>query len=379
MKKFVITLLFITFLIACKSANEEHAIKKYPLGYNEPVKGVWLTNVASEALYSKKNIINTVNYCQKLGINTIFVVTWNKAMTTYRSKIMKNFTGIEIDPVLDPLDTGRDPLKELIEEAHHKNIKVIAWFEFGFSSSYNENGGKIVELKPEWASLTSDQKLTTKNNFDWLNALDSEVQSFISSLIFEVIENYDIDGIQGDDRLPAMPSSGGYNAAVIKDYQKENNNQLPPKNYKDSIWVDWRAKKLNSYLKILYNQIKEIDPDCIVSMAPSVYPWSKTEYLQDWPQWINDGYVDMICPQVYRKDSSSYLTTLVQNLELVNTDKRHLFYPGVLIQVNDINPSKDLFNYMIQTNRHHNISGEVFFFYEGLFQFEDEIKNHYLQ
>ncbi len=79
----------------------------------------------------------------RLGFNTIFVVTWNKSMTTYPSKIMRELTGIEIDSLF----TGRDPLKELIEEAHKKNIKVIAWFEFGFSSSYQLNGGTIIESK----------------------------------------------------------------------------------------------------------------------------------------------------------------------------------------------------------------------------------------
>jgi len=30
------------------------------------------------------------------------------------------------------------------------------------------------------------------------------------SLIMEVVNNYDVDGVQGDDRLPAMPSLAGY-------------------------------------------------------------------------------------------------------------------------------------------------------------------------
>ena len=35
-------------------------------------------------------------------------------------------------------------------------------------------------------------------------------------------------------------------------------------------------------------------------MAPSIYPWSEEEYLQDWPTWMQKGYVDLVCPQVYR-------------------------------------------------------------------------------
>ena len=72
--------------VSCQ-LNDQGSSIKYPLGYDEPVKGVWLTNVASEALYSKENIVKAVEYCDELGLNTIFVVTWNKAMTMYPSEI----------------------------------------------------------------------------------------------------------------------------------------------------------------------------------------------------------------------------------------------------------------------------------------------------
>lgn len=384
MKHFVLIALLSIFnsTLGCKektSVTKENQATQmnFPMGYSEPVRGVWLTNVASDALYTKENIVKAVLKCKELGINTIFVVTWNKAKTMYRSAIMKDFTGVEIDPILDPQNKGRDPLQELINIAHANNIKVFAWFEFGFASSYNENGGALIKLKPEWASLTSNGSICTKNNFDWMNALDPEVQEFISSLVLEVVKNYDVDGIQGDDRLPAMPSSGGYNPKVISRYKAEHGGIPPPENYKDFEWVNWRSEILNNYLKQLYQDIKAIKPDCIVSMAPSVFPWSKEEYLQDWPSWINFGYVDMLCPQVYRKDSLSYKNTLKQTMSYIVPEKRHLFYPGVLIQVNDQRPSKDLFNFMLKTNREYGINGEVYFFYEGLSAFENEIKTFY--
>lgn len=385
MKQYIlITLLSICCLnMACKGQQSISQSKKastslFPLGYNEPLRGVWLTNVASDALYTKENIQKAVSKCKNLGINTIFVVTWNKAQTMYRSPIMKDFTGVEIDPILDPKNTGRDPLQELIDAAHAQDIKVFAWFEFGFASSYNEKtGGTLIKLKPEWASLTSDGSICTKNNFEWMNALDPEVQKFISSLVLEVVKKYNVDGIQGDDRLPAMPSSGGYNPKTIEKYKVEHGGTPPPKNYKDVEWVNWRSEILNNYLKQLYTDVKAIKPKCIVSMAPSIFPWSKEEYLQDWPSWINNGYVDMLCPQVYRKDSLSYKNTLIETISYIKPEKRHLFFPGLLIQVNNERPSKDLFNFMVQTNREEGINGEVYFFYEGISSFENEIKTFY--
>lgn len=212
-------------------------------------------------------------------------------------------------------------------------------------------------------------RLTTKNGFEWMNALDPEVQDFMLSLVLEVVRNYAVDGIQGDDRLPAMPSEGGYNPAVIEAYKADNFGQAPPAYHKDFNWVQWRAEKLNHFAERLYKEVKAIRTDCIVSMSPSIFPWSKEEYLQDWPTWVNFGWVDMVVPQVYRKDSAFYSRTLEATYNYLLPETRHLLVPGVLIRVGDWQPSEDYFRYMIEENRRLGLQGEVFFFYEGLHRY----------
>ena len=240
----------------------------------EAVRGVWLTNVDSNVLNSKGNIADAVNLLDELGFNTIFVVTWNKSMTTYPSKIMKELTGVEIDTTF----SGRDPIKELVEEAHKKNIKVIAWFEFGFSSSHQLNGGPILEKKPEWAAKDFDGNLVTKNGFEWMNGFKPDVQNFMISLIMEVVKNYNVDGIQGDDRLPAMPSESGYDEYTVNLYKSQHDGANPPTYYKDYDWIKWRSNLLTEFMGRLYDSVKTYNKKLIVSMAPSVYPWSEEEY-----------------------------------------------------------------------------------------------------
>ncbi|GAA5525504.1 hypothetical protein Maes01_02074 [Microbulbifer aestuariivivens] len=343
----------------------------------QAVRGVWLTNVASDVLYSREGIERAVALCKELGLNTIFVVTWNKGQTLYPSQVMENFTGVAMDPALDPQGGGRDPLQEVIDAAHAQGIKVIAWFEFGFASSHNAAGGRIGELKPHWKALNSRGELVTKNGFDWLNALDSEVQDFMTSLVLEVASRYDVDGIQGDDRLPAMPSEGGYNPGVVARYQREHNGAKPPQDSQEPGWVDWRANILNDYAGSLYRQVKAVRPDLIVSFSPSIYPWSKREYLQDWPAWLQAGHVDLLIPQAYRHDLAAYEATLQQTLALVPETERQKFAPGVLIRVGDQLPSQAMFSGMLAANRRAGLLGEVFFFYEGLAPFADAIRASY--
>jgi uncharacterized lipoprotein YddW (UPF0748 family) len=338
------------------------------------VRGVWLTNVDSKVLNSKENIVHAVDYCSGLGINTIFVVTWNKTMTTFPSKIMKQITGIEIDTMF----TGRDPLRELIDAAHKKNIKVIAWFEFGFSASYKQQGGVLLKAKPDWAALDAHGNLVTKNGFDWMNGFNPEVQDFMLSLIMEVVSNYDIDGIQGDDRLPAMPSESGYDPYTVKVYQSAHGGKQPPKNSKDSAWVQWRADILNGFMERIHRTVKSHNRNIIIAMSPSIYPWSKEEYLQDWPTWVNRGLVDLVNPQVYRYDFSHYadaLKDIVQNQ--VDKDKLGRCFPGILLKLGAYYPSKEFLLAMLRENRKYGINGEVMFFYEGLKQHADVFRDFY--
>lgn len=151
----------------------------------EPVRGVWLASVGSEAMSTRDALAVTVQRCKRFGINTIFVVTWNRGVTLYPSELMRREFGVVIDPRLE----GRDPLAELIELAHAEGIEVHAWFEFGFSCSYQRpDGGPLIAKRPGWAALDRDGKLVSKNGFQWMNAFDPAVQNFLLAMLKEVIK-----------------------------------------------------------------------------------------------------------------------------------------------------------------------------------------------
>ncbi|MGL1446715.1 family 10 glycosylhydrolase, partial [Vibrio parahaemolyticus] len=44
-------------------------------------------------------------------------------------------------------------------------------------------------------------ELLQKNGFFWWNAINPEVQQLLTELVLEVVKNYKVDGVQGDDRL----------------------------------------------------------------------------------------------------------------------------------------------------------------------------------
>lgn len=326
-----------------------------------PVRGVWVANVASSTLSSPAKIRNFVELADSCGLNTLYVVVWNRGLTTYPSELMQQHFGKKCNPRYAEFDM----LQEMIDAAHARNIRVIAWFEFGFSCSYKQSdGGHILRKYPQWAAKDVDGKVATKNGFQWMNALHPDVQDFMLSLMKEVLKNYEVDGVQGDDRLPACPSIAGYDSWTLDLYRKQHDGHSPPEDHFDSEWVDWRAGLLNDFMQRMHRELKETRPDAVISSSPSIYPWSKEQYLQDWPTWLKKGWVDEVCPQVYREQLASYRTELRNIVESQVAEKNlHAVFPGILVQTaaRKYNDAENI-KAMVRANREAGFSGEVFFY-----------------
>lgn len=365
MKYYILSLVFAVVLSSCACKKETKRLPVNVIKNEVNFAGTWVTNVASDALDSRDNIKKTVATCKASGINNIFVVVWNQGRTLYPSDIMQNTFGERIMTRF----AGRDPLQEMIEEAHKEKIKVHAWFEYGFAASNNQNGGLIIQTKPNWAAKDIDGNLLKKNGFEWMNAFMPEVQDFMISLVMEVVTKYDVDGVQGDDRLPALPSTGGYDTYTVNLYKAQNNGNSPPSDYRNAAWVTWRANLLTEFLGRLYQQVKAKKPNVMVTTAPSVHPWAKDEYLQDWPTWLDRGFTDLVLPQVYRYDFAGYKATLAQQLTYLKPQFKSKFYPGMLIQNAAYNPTVEFMTEMVNENRRNGIQGESFWFFEGVKKF----------
>jgi uncharacterized lipoprotein YddW (UPF0748 family) len=345
--------------------TETYTVSVEVLPQETGVRGIWVTNVDSDILTSRAKIQEAVDLLASLNFNTIFMVVYNKAATMYPSQVMEDLIGRRIDPIYG----NRDPLREMIDIAHEKNIKVIAWFEYGFAA-FNPSPGPILQAFPEWASIASNGQPVVKNGFHWLNALKPEVQNFMTDLVLEVVRNYpDIDGVQGDDRLPAMPTEGGYDAFTVAEYRSEHGGANPPTDFRDDNWVQWRANRMNAYGKSLYDAVKAVNPNCLVTWSPSPMTFGLREYLQDYPAWVQGGYSDMISPQLYRRDSQGlgvYRGLLEDQLNLVGRQHLNSFYPGILSFLGGYRPDPEYLVNVIAENRRQGVTGEVHFFYNAV-------------
>lgn len=332
-----------------------------------------ITNVDSDIMFSDRNIAKGMAYLDSININTVLVCVWNSNSangdyTLYPSDQMMKYFGETAN--IHPSFTGRDPLQNIIVEAHARGIEIMPWYEMGFSTSWSQQGGHILAKYPDWACKKSDGSLAVKNGFDWMSAINPDVQDFIRKITLETCKYYDIDGIEYSDRIPAMPIEGGYEEATVNLYKAEHDSAPPPSNHQDANWIRWRADKMTDWYREVADSIKAIDNNLHVSSSPSVYPWSYYNYLQDPKTWMNTGICDDVIPQLYRKTWMEYQPTFFASLANYNDDSKvfggvclYQLYSDFTGQEYLMDPDY-IMNFM-QLNRDNGVNGEAWFFYEG--------------
>jgi len=335
-----------------------------PFQQPEPVevRGVWIPNSYSSFFESRKNVEVQMALLAEAGVNVVFPVVWSKGHTLFDSAVAEGVVGARTDPRYG----ARDPLAEVLFEAHRHGIEVVPWFEYGFAAGHETYPGKALVTHPEWAAIGADGAPVVKNGFAWMNSLAPEPQAFLTALVVECAERYDVDGVQGDDRLPALPAEAGYDPATVARYRKEHGED-PPEDIHDRAWTQWRADRLTEYLAVLRGAVKAVGEDLVFSMAPGAPSWALKDYLQDQKTWVERGLVDALHPQLYTRDQQGYdrMADATLAIEWLGRERK-LVSPGVLSCFREYVITKELALGSIATNRDRGFAGEVWFYEKGL-------------
>ncbi|PSP17597.1 MAG: hypothetical protein BRC58_05850 [Cyanobacteria bacterium QS_8_64_29] len=277
------------------------------LGQSAPdteIRGTWLTNVDSDVLFSSQALRKGLNRLSATNFNTIYPTVWQGGRTLYRSEVAERTFGLALDPELD----GRDALRDAIQQGHQKGMAVIPWFEFGFMAPPNS---RLAQQHPDWLTQRRDGTKVEGSGDRarvWLNPFHPQLQQFILDLVTEVVANYDIDGIQLDDHF-SLPVEFGYDERTARAYRRDTG-KLPPADPHRQQWVSWRADRITEFVGRLVDEVKRIDPDCIVSVSPAPQEFARSKHLQDWSRWRERGYIDELVLQLYRSDVSRFRSEL---------------------------------------------------------------------
>lgn len=337
------------------------------------IRAFWIpAPVHSPFLRNYEGIVEGVALANELNFNVLYVCAWAQTRTLYPSNVLvQNSSYNSTDEALFNNYTGGsgDALADLVEEAHKHDIKVILWYEYGFMSRWGSaptaENDKIIAVHPDWIGINNENEPSNYNGTDfYYNAYNEEVQEFMLDLIMEAVTGYDIDGIQGDDRLPAMPRNSGYDEDTKSKYFTAKGIQ-PPIDYQNWEWVRFRADILNAFAKEMYTRIKNTKPNCIVGFSPNPYPWAFDNLMQEWPVWLDANIVQILSVQCYRSTVNQYAYTIDEVLSYYTTHGNGnlaQLSPGLLLKGSNGLVDPEVLAGQIMENRERGIMGESFFY-----------------
>jgi len=331
------------------------------------LRGAWIPEGShSSVLKTPAGIAEALDFLQEHGFNAVFPAVWNRGLTAFPSRVMERH-GFAVQ---DPQYGGFDPLGAIVREGKKRGMAVLPWFEYGFASSPDADGGPILRAKPAWAALDRSGALVRHGPLVWMNSLHPEVQQFLLDLVVEAIVTYDVQGIQGDDHWPAMPFNAGHDPLSLAEYRTAKGID-PPADDRDEGWVSYRSDRMTDYLGRIGRTVKEAKPGCLVSMAPTPFPTGRRELMQDSDRWMRKGLVDFLHPQLYRSDAAAYKRDLGIMMKGWSPTLRARLAPGISFTANGRDLSATDIVAMVELNRELGLAGEVFFHYGQLRRLDD--------
>ncbi|MDD5634781.1 MAG: family 10 glycosylhydrolase [Candidatus Omnitrophica bacterium] len=319
---------------------------------SRPELGIWITVFSSEkVLDSKENVDYLISFCQRTGINNIYIQIYRADTAYYDSSITNN------SPFKERLDrTGSDTLRYLLSSAKEKNIKVHAWVNL-LSLAQNTNANILKKYGRDVLTLDqyerSSMREGPKDNYDnyfiredqlFLEPSDVRVKNYLLDIVKEILKKYpDFSGLHLDyirypSVVPFAPGARFDKYGIGYGYTKnnmqafKNTTGLYPKSMDRSgdnctLWDDWRRHKITELVKEISQTARNLKPSLIIS-ATTVPSLERSYFVifQDWTNWLGKAYVDHVVFMNYN-ENTKFMTMNAFSLLWPNT--RDKIYIGL--------------------------------------------------
>ncbi len=307
------------FLCACEPSTPQPSIIEEEK--EEPVFAMWFAFLDYEEVLQNKSeeefktsVEEIVTNLDDLGINTIYLHAVPFMDALYDSKILprsNSLPGIEYDP-----------LRIFIESAHNHNMKLEAWvnplraFKIEEADSYLDSS-----ILKEWYRY-NDERLRPVGERYYLNPAYPEVREFVCSIVQEILDNYDVDGIHLDDYFYPDNTPIYFDAYL---YGEEN--------YKNPLSLsEFRLNAINELVKEIHDVVKAKDEELTfgISVAGN-YSVDVEMYYADPVVWKERNLIDYLIPQVYwgfDHPTMPYTSTLDSWKNMMN-DSNVRVYSGI--------------------------------------------------
>ena len=309
---------------------------------------VWLVR---NSIATPSKIDDLLGIIKDSDIRNIFVQVRGRGDAYYNSGLEP--WGFDVKP-------GFDPLKYLINKTRNTDIRIHAWVNISFVMNAADYPGReehILMKHPNWATFDYRGRPITEYREKELaeNLIEGyfvdpalpEVKEHCYSVIRDILANYDVDGIHMD--YIRYPYSGynsyykrymsdfGYNPAARKIFRKRYGiDPIRIDRRRDSrakrLFDKFRTEQITEIVRTIHSIAEEKDGSIIVSTAAMPrYDYGKQVYFQDWPMWLEKGYIDIACVMSYTDNTATYGNYIDYALKTGNSSK---IFMGVMVREN---------------------------------------------
>lgn len=358
--------LLCTLVLLCGCGAERRQVLK------EPVRAVWyafpdyeeagrMDREAYEAEVGK-----VVDDLLTIGINTVFLHAVAHTEAYYPSSIYPEaeiFSGADYDP-----------LRIFIDTAHAAGLKVDVWIDPLRSLTVEEAGSR--EINPQIAQWLQEnnERLRQVNGRWYLNAAYPEVRELVCSVVQELLDNYDADGVHLDDYFYPDGTDRRFDAYVFGHQDTY-----------DDVSA-FRKASIDALVEELHGICRKKGVRFGISTAGN-YELTAETYYADPAHWVEAGTVDYLAPQIYwgfAHPLKPYTETLEQWLAIAGDTP---VLPGLAaykIGVSDVYAQSaseewveqhDLLVRQIETADQHGCQGYALFRYGSLFRPAPSVKD----
>jgi len=322
----------------------------------------WPSSNTLTTAQQQQELITLLDELKHDGINTVIFQVRSESDAMYSSSFdpwsywLTGSQGTPPYPYYDPLEFA-------IEEAHKRGMELHAWFNPYRAErnvgNYPVASNHVTLLHPDWVIQIS--------TFKFLDPGLQAVRDYVTSVVYDVVSRYDVDGVHFDDYFYPYPP----NQITTQDAQTFANY---PRGFTNI--ADWRRDNVNILIEQVYDTIQSVKPFVKMGMSPfgiwkHYYPTivgggtlsAYDDIYCDAIAWLHDKSIDYLTPQLYWPfgGTTDYGKLQPWWADSVASNGRH-FYPGHAYYriVNWTNPS-EMPNQIRFDRNNPKVQGGVFF------------------
>lgn len=269
------------------------------------LRGAWISTVSNldwpSSKYSSPATQQTelrtmLNTLKNAGVNTVFLQVRPSSDALYQSSLepwsewLTGTQGTAPSPLWDPLSFA-------IAEAHARGMELHAWIN-PFRAVVSTSSSSVHSSH---ISVTQPSYILTFGTKKFLDPGQQVVRNYVQSVIMDIVNRYDVDGIHFDDYFYPYPETGvSFNDATT--FANE------PRGFTN---IDnWRRDNVNIFVQQIKDAIVAAKPHVRFGISPFGIWKSGTPsgisgmsaYSEIWCDavaWLTAQSVDYVMPQLY--------------------------------------------------------------------------------